>query len=66
MNRSPRSESGTRSSGIDIQPTHGVTDDGADELGFTVTMKKGSTTEGEIVIRFGSHVLRTPFVAKID
>lgn len=52
--------------GIDIPLTHGIADDGADELGFAVTMKKGSTTEGEMVIRFGSHVLSTPFVAKID
>lgn len=52
--------------GLELALTHGKADDGADELAFSVTMQKGSTTDGEITIRFGSHVLSTPFVAKLD
>lgn len=52
--------------GLAVPLVHAIADDGSEQLEFAVTMKKGSTSEGEIVIRFGSHVLSTPFQTKVD
>lgn len=52
--------------GIEVAMQHGTTDEVAKELDIAVKMKDGSKTEGEITIRFGGHVLTTPFQTKLE
>lgn len=52
--------------GLDLALTHGVADDGVDQLEFAVNMEPGSTTAGTMTIRFGSHVLTTPFAVALN
>lgn len=52
--------------GIEVSMVHGTTGEVAKELDIAVKMKDGSKTDGEIAIRFGGHVLTTPFQTKLE
>lgn len=54
------------SGGIEVAMKHASGDKVAQALTFTVAMKEGSKTDGELGIQFGDHALVAPFAVKLE